>query len=66
VLDKAAQESALRENEQEKTRLRAATEAEFNRRVLAHDAAANAAIPSHQTCKSHLANPVIRSNDKVP
>ncbi len=70
VLDRAARENALRENEQEKIRRRAAAEAEFDRRVLAHDAAhdaaANAAVPSHQTCKSHLANPVIRSNDKVP
>ncbi len=38
--DKAARENALRENEQEKTRRRAEAEADFNRRLLAHEAAA--------------------------
>jgi hypothetical protein len=41
ALNKAARENALRENEQEKTRRRAEAEADFNRRLLAHEAAAN-------------------------
>jgi hypothetical protein len=65
ALDKASRENALRENEQEKTRRRAEAEADFNRRVLAHEAAATTPADSTIATTTKIRRPPATVKDKA-
>jgi hypothetical protein len=61
ALDKAARENALREDEQEKTRRRA--EADFNRRVLAHEAATTTRADPTKAITTKIRRPLATVKD---